>query len=78
MLGNIDAYLKASIEESAFSDLFFQNCFHKLNSPCRMINFKLEILNHIFNEMKNSNLQIGADRDCALLPVWLLRGLISL
>ena len=33
MLGNIDAYLKAYIEESTFSDLFFQNPFHKFNSP---------------------------------------------
>jgi hypothetical protein len=28
---------------------------------------------NIFKEIKNSNLQIAADRDCALLPVWLLR-----
>jgi len=28
---------------------------------------------NIFKEIKNSNLQIAADRDCALLPVRLLR-----
>jgi len=33
----------------------------------------LNIFINIFKEIKNSNLQIAADRDCALLPVLLLK-----
>lgn len=28
---------------------------------------------NIFKEIKNTNLQIAANRDCTLLPVWLLK-----